>query len=271
MVVIPSGQFIMGAAADEEERENLADQFRHRSEPQRQVHVKRFLAGKFEVTRGQYEAFIQVTGHRSDGCFVWGGTDFVMDESKNWRDAGYAQDDAHPAVCISWDDATAYVGWLAGKTGRGYRLLTEAEWEYAARARTATTRFWGDDPNSACSYANGADDSTSAHVPVARNWVTVSCNDRYAYTAPAGSYRPNGFGLYDMLGNVEEWTQDCWNRNHAGAPGDASARRDGNCSLRVVRGGSWDDAPAGLRSAYRVGSPAVIRVYRRGLRVARDE
>jgi formylglycine-generating enzyme required for sulfatase activity len=193
-----------------------------------------------------------------------------MDPAKSWRNPGYPQDDAHPVTCISWEDAHAYVMWLSQYTGRTYRLLTEAEWEYAARAGTATTRFWGDDADKSCDYANGADRSTAQRVPGADNWYVANCDDRYAYTAPAGSYRPNAFGLHDMLGNVEEWTQDCWIGNYRGAPTDASAVAAGDCSLRVVRGGSWDDAPVGVPAAYRVGSPTIVRVYRRGFRIATD-
>jgi formylglycine-generating enzyme required for sulfatase activity len=270
MVVVPAGQFVMGAAPGEEERANLPSEFRNRSQPQRRVNVKRFSAGKFEVTRGQYRVFAEATGRTGDGCFAWSGDTFEMKPANSWRHPGYAQDDAHPVTCVSWEDASAYVTWLNQHTGKKYRLLTEAEWEYAARAGTTTTRFWGDDPDKSCDYANGADRSTTARVPGADSWHVANCDDRYAYTAPVGSYRPNAFGLYDMLGNVEEWTQDCWIGNYVGAPTDGSAVAAGDCSLRVVRGGSWDDAPVGVPAAYRVGSPTTIRVYRRGFRVATE-
>jgi sulfatase modifying factor 1 len=171
---------------------------------------------------------------------------------------------------VSWNDATAYARWLTQRTGKRYRLPTEAEWEYAARAGTRTARFWGDDAKMACAFANGADVSVHAHVPNASSWNIVGCNDRYSYTAPVGTFRPNAFALYDMLGNVEEWTQDCWNASYLGAPKDASAVVTGDCALRAVRGGSWIDAPVGIRAAYRVGSPTTVRVYRRGFRVAAD-
>jgi formylglycine-generating enzyme len=270
MVVIPAGRFLMGAAPGEEDREFLSEPFRHRSQPQHAVSVQRFSAGKFEITRGQYRVFAAATGRGSDGCFVWTGVGFETDPAKDWRNPGYAQDDTHPVACVSWDDASAYAKWLSHKTGKPYRLLTEAEWEYAARAGTTTTRYWGDDANRACGYANGADLTTRSQVPDASNWGSADCDDRYAYTAPVGSFRANAFGLHDMLGNVGEWTQDCWNANYTGAPVDGRAWSAGDCDLRVVRGGSWDDAPQGLRAAYRVGSPTVIRVYGRGFRVARD-
>ena len=271
MVAISAGQFVMGAEPDEEERENLSAPFRHRSQPQRRVTVKPFSAAKFELTRGQFRAFAEATGHSGNGCFAWNGAEFEIDKQKDWRNLGYVQGDTHPVACVSWEDANAYVKWLSQQTGKHYRLLTEAEWEYAARAGTTTMRYWGDDANKACDYANGADLAATAQVPAARRWDSTVCNDRHAYTAPAGSYRANAFGLHDMLGNVGEWTQDCWNHNYSGAPADQRAWVAGDCSMRAVRGGAWDDAPTGLRAAYRVGSPATIRLYSRGFRVARDD
>jgi formylglycine-generating enzyme len=268
MVVIPAGRFTMGVAPGEEELEGLSESFRGRSEPRRTVEVASFAAGKFEVTRGQYRVFAEATGRTSDGCFVWRGAGFEKDPARDWRNPGYQQDDSHPAVCVSWDDATAYARWLAEKTSRPYRLLSEAEWEYAARAGTTGPRFWGDDPKIACEHANGADASLRARVAGTSDWPIVNCDDRHPHTAPAGSYRANAFGLHDMLGNVWEWTQDCWNSDYTGAPVDAAPWLTGECALRAVRGGSWEDAPVGVRAAYRVGSPTVIRVYIRGFRVA---
>jgi formylglycine-generating enzyme required for sulfatase activity len=270
MVIVPAGKYVMGAAPGEEERENLAEEFRNRSQPQRSVSVRSFAAGKFEVSRRQYRAFAAAAGRGSDGCFTWTGTTFEPDRTKDWRNPGYPQDDAHPVTCVSWEDAGAYAQWLSRETGRKYRLLSEAEWEYAARAGSTTARHWGDDAGMACNFANGADLSTAAQVSGASAWSVVDCNDRHPWTAPVGSFRANAFGLHDMLGNVEEWTQDCWSENLGGAPADGSARTTGDCAMRAVRGGSWLDAPVGVRAAYRVGSPTTVRVYRRGFRVAAD-
>lgn len=271
MVNIPAGDFLMGTAPGEEDRELLGDTFRNRSHPRHMVDVRRFSAGRFEVTRGQYRVFVQATRHTGDGCFAWNGTEFEMDPSKSWRSPGYAQDDNHPAACVSWEDASAYASWLSRTTGRRYRLLSEAEWEYAARAGTLGARYWEDAGGASCLYANGADATTEAHVPDARNWGAMNCSDGRAYTAPVGSFRANAFGLHDMLGNVAEWTQDCWNANYDGVPTDGRAWDSGDCAMRAVRGGAWNESPAGLRAAYRVGSPVVIRVDGRGFRVARDE
>ena len=271
MVIIPAGRFMMGAAPDEESRERLSPPFRYRSQPPRNVNMRRFAAGKFEITRGQYRAFAEATGRGGSECFFWNGTEFAIDKNRSWRDTGYAQNDTHPVACVSWEDASAYARWLSQKTAKPYRLPSEAEWEYAARAGTATSRFWGNDGDLACDYANGADHAAARQTPAARHWDHANCDDRHAYTAPVGSYRANAFGLHDMLGNVGEWTQDCWNGNYNGAPLDGSAWATGDCALRSVRGGAWDDAPTGLRAAYRVGSPTSIRLYSRGFRVVRDE
>ena len=272
MVVIPAGRFLMGAAPEEEQSEKLSETVRNHSQPRHGVEVARFSAGKFEVTRRQYRAFVDASGRSGEGCFVWidGKFEFENDLSANWRNPGYAQEDSHPATCISWRDAKAYVVWLSQRTGKAYRLLTEAEWEYAARAGTTTRRFWGDYGDESCAYANGADQTTKAQVPGAANWLVANCNDRYAHTAPVGSYRANAFGLFDMLGNVWEWTEDCWNGNYGDAPSDGRAWATGDCSQRVVRGGSWSDIPMFLRSALRFRGSTAIRDSYVGFRVARD-
>lgn len=271
MVRIAAGEFLMGAGTDEEVRERLGEAFRHRSQPQRRVRVAAFSIGLNEVTRGEYRRFVEATGHPGGGCFVWSGSEHRLDSHLSWHNPGYAQDDRHPATCVSWEDAVAYVDWLSRSTGRRYRLPSEAEWEYVARAGTDAPRFWGVDGHAACAHANGADLRLRAALPNARDWDAADCDDGHVHTAPVGSYRANGFGLYDMLGNAAEWTADCWNPDYRNAPADGRTRADGDCWMRAVRGGAWDEGPAGLRAAYRVGSPVVIRVYSRGFRVARDD
>ena len=157
-------------------------------------------------------------------------------------------------VCVSWKDAKAYVDWLSGKTGKGYRLLSEAEWEYVARGGTRTSRYWGAGEGGQCEYANGA----------------ASCRDRSVYTAEVGSYRANGFGLHDVLGNVWEWVEDCWHEDYTGAPVDGSAwTSGGECGYRVLRGGSWVAKPRNLRSAIRIRNSTGNRVNFLGFRIAR--
>ncbi len=156
------------------------------------------------------------------------------------------------------------MSWLSRETGEPYRLLSEAEWEYAARAGTETARYWGEDEVGQCGYANGADQTWRDH---GWNWVGgVSCSDGYADTAPVGSFAPNGWGLYDMLGNVWEWTEDCWHYGYEGAPSDGSVwQGSDDCSNRVLRGGSANDYPVHLRSALGAAWTLAVRADRRDM------
>ena len=232
MVAIPAGTFRMGSGPDDDEALD-------RERPRHRVRVGRFALGRYEVTRREYRAFAEATG---------------ADDS--WRDPGFAQDDRHPVVNVSWRDARAYVQWLSRETGERYRLPSEAEWEYAARGGTTTRRHWGDSSSSQCGYANG---------------TVASCDDGMERTAPVGSYAPNAFGLSDVLGNVWEWTDDCWHADYAGEPPDDGRAwtRAGDCGRRVLRGGSWYNLPRSLRSAARPWNLAGTRDAFTGFRVAR--
>jgi formylglycine-generating enzyme required for sulfatase activity len=170
---------------------------------------------------------------------------------------------------LSWNDATAYVAWLAKKTGKGYRLLTEAQWEYAARAGTTTRYSFGDDEKDLCHHGNGVDATAKSKIAGAEKWSAAPCSDGYAYTAPVGSFLPNKFGLYDMHGNAWQWLEDCWHDNYAGAPTDGSGWVSGDCSRRVVRAGSWGGIPRDLRSAKRGRDPAGERYGNIGFRLGR--
>jgi formylglycine-generating enzyme required for sulfatase activity len=269
MVVVPAGRFTMGAAPGEEEAENLHANFRGRSAPRIDVSIPGPLAvGKFEVTRAEFARFVADTGHATgSACRTFENGTYEERAGRTWRAPGFAQDDRHPVVCVSWDDARAYVQWLSRKTGKGYRLLSESEWEYAARAGTTTRRPWGDTAEAGCGYANIAD-ASARRIMAGMTWGTA-CDDGHAFTSPSGAYRPNAFGLHDMLGNVLEWTADCWNENHAAAPPDGSARSTGDCTRRVLRGGSWDIVPEGSRSASRNRNTADDRNDNYGFRVAR--
>lgn len=246
MVVVPAGAFTMGSPAEEKERR--ADEG-----PQHVVTIARpFAVGKYHVTRDEFAAFVAETRYQaSTTCFKWGGG-----RGGSWRDPGFAQDGSHPAVCVSFDDANAYVAWLSKKTGRHYHLLSEAEWEYAARGRTlpgAYPRFFfGDDDRGVCRYANSG---------------TAKCSDGSEFTSPARQYPPNAFGLFDMAGNAWQWTADCYHDSYDGAPADGSAWTGGGCSDgHVVRGGSWSSDSVILRAAYRSRNPDVV--YNIGFRVA---
>ena len=267
MAVIPAGSFTMGSTPDETSREGVPDQFAGWEHPQHEVTVRRFALAKYDVTRGEYARFVQETGHAGAGCYVIDGSGKVaQNASADWRSPGFDQTDRDPVVCVSYDDAVAYAQWYSAKTGHQYRLPTEAEWEYAARAGTATSRYWGDSQAGQCSYANGADQSAKAKFS---GWTVADCTDGYVFTSPVGTFRPNGFGLYDMIGNANQWTQDCWNESYAGTPGDGSAWTGGNCTMRVIRGGSWLNLPRDLRSAIRLRIVTGVRYGVLGFRLAR--
>jgi len=186
----------------------------------------------------------------------------------SFRQPGFEITGSHPVVCISWHDAQAYVAWLSAKTGHVYRLPTEAEWEYAARAGTTTARYASDDPAEFCRYTNVADLDYGEQHP-GDSGANLPCRDGHVFTSPVGSFPPNQFGLYDMLGNVMDWNEDCWNVNYNGAPTDGTAWQSGDCGRRVVRGGSWDADLSGVRSANRRGPPTSYRNTTLGFRVAR--
>ena len=172
-------------------------------------------------------------------------------------------------VCVSHDDALAYIAWLNQRTGGGYRLPSEAEWEYAARAGTETARYWGDSMEQAHLYANMADESLRKHMgPAGARRSFIDGDDGYVFTSPVGSFRANGFGLHDMLGNVWEWCADAWHGSYEGAPTDGSAWAAGGSAARVLRGGSWIGLARIVRAACRYGFEPVVRIVYIGFRCA---
>jgi formylglycine-generating enzyme required for sulfatase activity len=170
---------------------------------------------------------------------------------------------------VSWEDAVAYVAWLSTRTGKNYGLLTEAEFEYAARGGSATRHWWGADAgNTTCTFANGFDLAARRLHP---GWgASLECDDRYPFTSPVRTFPANGFGLFDMAGNAFSWVQDCYVEGYTGAPADGSARSEANCPLRAIRGGSWLNSDKGLRTALRDRDPPKGRYQNLGFRVARD-
>ncbi len=260
MVRIPGGEFWMGS--DDSDKDANADE-----KPPHKVTVRAFSLGRYEVTKGQYAAFVKDTGHPSGpSCWAYNNGTWAEQSGLDWRKPGFAQDDRHPVVCVSLTDALAYITWLNRKTGQTFRLPTEAEWEYAARAGTKTTRYWGDNPDEACRYANVADQTTKQAFP---NWTVHNCTDGYAYTAPVGSFTPNAFQLSDMLGNVWEWTCSAYEEKYAGGEKTCLSNND-TTSRGVIRGGSWFHRPAGLRSALRGWSNRDIGSDILGFRLAQD-
>ena len=229
MVVIPSGTFNMGSPTGEAGRQSDEG-------PQHRVNIRSIAVSKHEITFDQWSA-----------CVVGGG----CTSNPNPDDGGWGRGDM-PVINVSWNDVKSYVTWMNGRVGGNrYRLLSEAEWEFAARAGSTSQYFWGDVPGAGCAFANGTDQTTLWRTPQTGRWTISQCDDGASFTAKVGTYRANAFGLFDMTGNVWEWTQDCYHPSYTGAPTDGSAWTIGNCSLRINRGGSWLNAPPFLRSAFR--------------------
>ncbi len=237
MVIVPAGKFVMGSPATERGRFDAEG-------PQHPVTIRSFALGKYDVTSEQFLIFLRETGYQPAPCDPLYGLAWNSPGRGMAYPPGGVEPPLWPAVCLNWYDAEAYIAWLntkvrgrgsAGSGGDGpYRLPSEAEWEYAARATTTTTRWWGDAIGVGNANCNG-------------------CGSKWEgrELAPVGSFAPNRFGLYDMLGNVWQWTDDCWNESYVGAPGDGRAWASGDCTKRVLRGGSWSNAPEFIRSATR--------------------
>jgi formylglycine-generating enzyme required for sulfatase activity len=248
MVVIPAGEFTMGSPLSESGHQD--------EKPQHPVKFARPLAvSKFELAFEHWDA-----------CTAAGRCPQAADD-------GYGRG-RYPAINVSWDDARGYVAWLSERTGKRYRLLSESEWEYAARAGTTTPWFWGTAEDSwgsrvACEYANTHDETGKDAHPM-YVWSNHKCVDGFPENAPGGSYKPNAFGLHDMLGNVREWVEDCHVEGYAGMPGDGSVRQVAACEKHLVRGGAWIDGPSTCRSAYRYAEDGAMRNYQIGFRVARE-
>jgi len=270
MVVVHEGTFTMGAPAGEEAREKWPEERRGHSVPQHLVTIRhKFAIAKFDVTRDEYAQFVAETNRPDpDSCVTLDASGTFIKTKGNWRSPGFPQTGRDPVVCVSWDDAQAYVAWLSTKTGHVYRLPTEAEWEYAARAGTTTARYGSDNPAEVCRYTNLGDLDYCKQHP-GDSAVNRACGDGYAFTSPVESFPPNQFGLYDMLGNVLDWTEDCWNTDYSGAPTDGTAWQSGDCGRRVARGGSWDMDVRAARSAMRRGLPTSKWVTSFGFRVVR--
>jgi formylglycine-generating enzyme required for sulfatase activity len=269
MVVLPAGTAEIGAGPDDIAL--IGPEAAAQEQPRHAVTIHSFALGRTAVTRAQFSAFTFETGYRVVGSC--GGYDlksraFEHPGGLSWIDPGFVQSDRDPVVCISHDDAMAYVKWLTRKTRRPYRLPSEAEWEYAARAGTTGLRFWGD--QEACRFANVADRSAVAAGLEDGPETAFPCDDGRIATAPAGSYASNPFGLADMLGNVAQWLADCVHPNYDGAPADGSAwSGEGGCR-RILRGGAWMSGPPAIRAARRSSDPPDARGTGLGFRVARD-
>jgi len=262
MVVVPAGTFTMGSSAEEKKwaaihgatAGSVADEA-----PQHTVSIRSFALGRHDVTRAEYAEFVRQTQHPAgDACFETGNPDSPRHAGATWQNPGFSQSDRDPVVCVDWNDARAYVTWLNDKARRHasspadgpYRLPSESEWEYAARAGTKTYFWWGDDVEGANSHAWFKDNAA-------------------AQTHPVAAMPANPFGLYDMSGNVWQWTADCYAEDYAKAPADGSAAVSMDSCLRSDRGGSWFYPAWLLRPATRERNPADYRDGVMGFRVAR--
>lgn len=224
--------------------------------------------GQTEVTRGQFAQFVQETLYKTDAeqagwCWAYirhyKGLDYTQQNGEwpkvdgiNWKNPGFEQDDSHPVTCMNWFDAVVFCQWLSQKEGRTYRLPTEAQWEYAARAGSQTVYPWGDAAEDGAGWCNALDLSTQEAYP---EWKGFNWRDGYAHTAPVGSFKPNTFGLYNMHGNVEEWCWDWYSGDYYANSPEVDPTGPEKSSLdhphRILRGGAWSNVPRRCRSAYR--------------------
>jgi formylglycine-generating enzyme required for sulfatase activity len=273
MVAIPAGSFQMGS----DRVEPMKGGKMRPQGPIRQVTIAASIAvGKFEVTNAEYEAFVAATARPAQSCRAWGGDNEIF--GLNWRDPEYGRlvQGDEPVVCVYWNDAVAYAAWLAQETGKPYRLLTEAEWEYAANGGSTATWPWGEDATQICQHGNVLDQTATANPRLLKGVSTSAsmaapCNDGYVTVAPVGQFQPNGFGLYDLVGNVWEWAQDCSLRLYPDEPADGSAIQvDGSCETRAIRGGSWRSRLDRQRPTFRGRDPEPTAYHLFGFRVARD-
>ena len=247
-VWVDKGCFPMGSPSGDKERGPDEG-------PMHDVCVDGFWLGKYEVTQNQFKKFAVKAGYRTEaekkgGCYVWIGSKRQRKPKANWKNPNHLQEADSTVVCVSWNDAGNFAGWLNNQyTGIKFRLPTESEWEYAARAGSNTNRYWGNNPAEACEYANVADLTAKKSWP---SWPTHNCDDGFKTTAPVGSFKPNDFGLHDMLGNVWEWCQDWYSYSsyYKKSPrknpmGPKTGKN------RVFRGGSWNHDPRHVRLAAR--------------------
>ncbi|OLL31078.1 hypothetical protein BTH42_12730 [Burkholderia sp. SRS-W-2-2016] len=241
LVPLPPGRFVMGSPASETGRFG--------NEQQHVVDIATpFAIGRFDVTFAEWDACV-----RDQGCRAYSPSD-----------DGHGRD-AFPVVNVGWEDARAYLTWLSGKTGARYRLPSEAEWEYAARAQTTSARWWGDGLSRA--DANYGPDVCAQQTNCGGYAQGV---DQWTFSSPVGSFPANPYGLYDVLGNVWQWTADCWHDDYTGAPGDGGVWDTASCNRRVIRGGSWSNVPSFVRAASRAAVPVSVRRGYLGFRVVRE-
>lgn len=253
MVDIPAGQ--LNAKVTTEFSRDIATQEKVLADAKyKTLDIKAFRLGKYEVTTKEFSLFIADTNYPAPQSCSQMDKQWFNVRAGNWGKHQHLSSEYEPVTCINWDAAQAYVEWLSKKTGKPYRLPSEIEWEYAARAGTTTLFHWGDDATQACRFANIADQESEAAIKrdygLKPKHVTP-CDDKAGYASVVGLYEPNAFGLYDMIGNIFEFTRDCMNTDFPGAATNGSPRLTGDCTQHMIRGGGWKWQPfsAGIRAA----------------------
>lgn len=268
MVKIPTGSYVMG---------DSIGGGRSNERPLRPISINTpFAISKFPVTIKQFQAFVSATDYvteaeRSPAQGCWGIREDVTIgwlPSQHWNNNRLNQTENHPVVCVSWNDANNYVQWLSVETGFNYRLPSEAEWEYAARAGSEGKYYFGDDEQDVCEYINHAD------YQMIKSWNAdtgvSACDDGFLYTSPVGTYPANNFGLYDVYGNVWEWVADCYQPHLQELRPELPASSESSCDKHTLRGASWAARPEGITTSYRISGEPHGRTVDHGFRVVRE-
>lgn len=236
-VRIPAGKILLGDIRGQKDER-----------PRVSVTLSEFYMQDTEVTKELFQWYINKTGiNIKAGCQIF-KKQWVFSKRASWVNPGYRQDIDHPVVCVSWEAATDFSNWLSKNLPGRFRLPTEAEWEYAARAGSTYRYYWGKNPMGLCTHSNASDRQTLKRFPT---FKSNDCDDGYVETAPVKQFKPNPNGLYDIYGNVWEWVQDCWSPHYHHIPLDGSASESGDCNRRGFRGGAWGDNPNFARSGLR--------------------
>ncbi|MDO4559231.1 MAG: formylglycine-generating enzyme family protein [Planctomycetia bacterium] len=281
--LIPAGSFMMGNLMTPEE---IHEKYPggeiewYRDAPSHKVTIsKPFYMSKYETTVADFRKFVEATGYKTDAeqkgnarGFDYEANQFTDIDGLNWKNPGFEQSSVHPVVCVSWNDAQAYLDWMNEKAEFDselgfkpfYRLPTEAEWEYACRAGSRTEFFWGNEPKDGKGYLNAADESGA---PNGNKWsYSFPFNDGYVTTAPVGSFKPNAWGLYDMHGNVWEWCLDWYDKDYYEESPSVDPLNTTSSSGRVSRSGGWNSYAGYCRSALRYFSDPSSRYSHLGFR-----
>ncbi len=273
MINIDGGSFLMGTATADRLTDPRTGKPATNDGPQHEVSVAGFSIAMHEVTVEDFARFVAATQHQTSiKCMNFSKpAGFSINADTRWDKPGFPQSDDAPVGCVSFYDAQAYADWLSSISGENYRLPTEAEWEYAARAGATGPYFWGNDPERVCDYANVRSEGayTISKRQVESDKLGFPCDDGYPQSSPAGSFNPNSYGLYDMQGNNWEWVADCNHKNYEGAPKDGSVWQDEQCQFGVIRGGSHLNLVERSSVTVRAGRPRSGAATNMGFRVAK--